>query len=98
MGMTQDMDFLKKEYLLADFLNIYGGGKKRRKKTYSKPKKRKNTHKKLKLKNLQYFQIDSTGSIVLTREECSRCGAGVFLANHYNRTTCGRCSSTNFIS
>ena len=27
---------------------------------------------------------------------CSKCGAGIFLANHKGRETCGKCGYTNF--
>lgn len=31
-----------------------------------------------------------------TRESCPKCGAGVFLAIHANRASCGRCGYTEF--
>ncbi|HID26552.1 MAG TPA: 30S ribosomal protein S27ae [Methanosarcinales archaeon] len=30
------------------------------------------------------------------RQTCPRCGAGVFLAKHKNRHTCGKCGYTKF--
>ena len=30
------------------------------------------------------------------RKECPRCGAGVFLAEHKDRSSCGRCGYTSF--
>ncbi|MAK26541.1 MAG: 30S ribosomal protein S27ae [Euryarchaeota archaeon] len=33
----------------------------------------------------------SGGSLVRNGEFCPRCGPGVFLANHPDRKTCGRC-------
>ena len=29
-------------------------------------------------------------------KECPKCGAGTFMAQHKNRTTCGKCSYTEF--
>ncbi|MEA3513922.1 MAG: 30S ribosomal protein S27ae [Nanoarchaeota archaeon] len=31
-------------------------------------------------------------------QSCPKCGAGVFLAKHKNRQTCGSCGYTEFIS
>jgi len=31
------------------------------------------------------------GKLIRKNEYCKMCGPGVFLANHSNRTTCGRC-------
>ncbi|MFZ0183478.1 MAG: 30S ribosomal protein S27ae [Nitrosotalea sp.] len=31
------------------------------------------------------------------RKECSRCGKGVFMSNHKNRHSCGKCGFTEFI-
>jgi ubiquitin-small subunit ribosomal protein S27Ae len=31
------------------------------------------------------------------RKECSRCGKGVFMSEHKNRRTCGKCNLTEFI-
>lgn len=30
------------------------------------------------------------------RQSCPKCGPGVYLAKHANRTTCGKCSYTEF--
>lgn len=30
------------------------------------------------------------------RKECSRCGKGVFMSEHKNRRTCGKCGLTEF--
>ncbi|MEX2682836.1 MAG: 30S ribosomal protein S27ae [Candidatus Sigynarchaeota archaeon] len=31
-----------------------------------------------------------------TKTECPKCGTGYFMAVHYNRRTCGKCSYTQF--
>lgn len=37
------------------------------------------------------------GGMKKTQRECNRCGLGVFLAQHKNRLTCGRCGYTEFL-
>ncbi|HDN81740.1 MAG: 30S ribosomal protein S27ae [Methanomicrobia archaeon] len=34
---------------------------------------------------------------VIRKKTCPRCGAGVFLAEHKDRLTCGKCGYTEFI-
>ncbi|MBN2155890.1 MAG: 30S ribosomal protein S27ae [Candidatus Lokiarchaeota archaeon] len=36
------------------------------------------------------------GKVIRPNRECPRCGAGVFLARHYNRMSCGKCGYTKF--
>merc|ERR1712167_96230 len=75
-------------------LNLLGGAKKRKKKTYSKPKKKKHIHKNVKLRILSYYKLDSE-KINRLRKECPECKvAGLrarFLATHKDRLHCGRC-------
>jgi len=35
--------------------------------------------------------------LVRSRKTCPKCGAGVFLAEHKDRVTCGRCHYTEFM-
>ncbi|KAH9708830.1 ubiquitin [Citrus sinensis] len=65
---------IQKESTLHLVLRLRGGAKKRKKKTYTKPKKIK--HKK--------------------KKECpnAECGAGTFMANHFDRHYCGKCGLT----
>lgn len=74
---------------------LLGGGKKRKKKTYTKPKKIKHKHKKVKLAVLKYYKI-TDGKIERLRRECpaDTCGAGVFMAAHQDRVYCGKCGLT----
>lgn len=67
---------------------------KKKKKTYTKPKKTKHVHKKVKLAVLRYYQVDNNGKITRMKQECPQCGAGVFMATHHNRHTCGKCGLT----
>jgi small subunit ribosomal protein S27Ae len=70
--------------------------KKRKKKNYTTPKKIKHKHKKVKLAVLKYYKVDGNGKISRLRRECTNetCGAGVFMANHFNRQYCGKCGLT----
>ena len=36
------------------------------------------------------------GKLVRLRKTCPKCGEGVFMAQHSNRLTCGRCAYTEF--
>jgi len=42
-----------------------------------------------------HYKIDGD-SIERDRRNCPKCGDGVFLAEHKNRTSCGRCGYTEF--
>jgi len=77
-------------------IDLLGGGKKRKKKTYTKPKKIKHKHKKVKLAVLKYYRVDqSSGKVTRLRKECpQQCGAGTFMAMHFNRHYCGKCHLT----
>jgi len=36
------------------------------------------------------------GKVIRKRKECPKCGAGVFMAEHADRRSCGRCGYTEF--
>ena len=42
------------------------------------------------------FQVDDNGKITRLRRECPSpdCGAGVFMASHFDRQYCGKCGLT----
>merc|ERR1719146_591605 len=67
------------------------GGKKRKKKQYTKPKKIKHKHKKVKLAVLKFYKVDGQDKVQRLRKECPAAisGAGVFMATHFNRYHCG---------
>ncbi|CAL9126406.1 unnamed protein product, partial [Musa textilis] len=88
---------IQKESTLHLVLRLRGGAKKRKKKTYTKPKKIKHKKKKVKLAVLQFYKIDdATGKVTRLRKECPNveCGAGTFMANHFDRHYCGKCGLT----
>lgn len=87
---------IQKEYTLDLAARLCGGAKKRKKKNYTTPKKNKHKKKKVKLPVLKFYKVDESGKITRLRRECenAECGAGVFMANHFDRHYCGRCGVT----
>ncbi|KAK3041823.1 hypothetical protein RJ639_000339 [Escallonia herrerae] len=87
---------IQKESTLHLVLRLRGGAKKRKKKTYTKPKKIKHKKKKVKLSVLQFYKVDDSGKVKQLRKECpnAECGAGTFMANHFDRHYCGKCGLT----
>jgi small subunit ribosomal protein S27Ae len=43
----------------------------------------------------EVFKIEGN-KIVRQRKNCPKCGDGVFLADHKNRLSCGKCGYTEF--
>ena len=72
--------------------NLKGGGKKRKKKNYTKPKKIKHVQKKIKLKTMVYYCVKN-GKIEKLRKE-SPMAKGRFMAEHSDRLTCGKTGLT----
>ena len=54
-------------------------------------------HKKVKLAILKLYKVDDAGKVERLRKECTSatCGAGVFLAHHFDRVYCGKCGATH---
>ena len=73
-----------------------GGGKKRKKKTYAKPKKIEHRKKKEKMATLKYYKDSDDMKIERLRRGCpsETCGAGTFMAAHLDRIYCGKCTLT----
>lgn len=63
--------------------------KKTDKKTEKKEKKEK-----AKKKKSEFYKISQQG--IERKKFCPKCGAGVFLAEHKNRHSCGNCSYTEW--
>ena len=48
----------------------------------------------IKLCKEKLYKVDEDGKVTRLRRECPACGAGVFMAKHADRNTCGRCGNT----
>ncbi|MFA5347431.1 MAG: 30S ribosomal protein S27ae [Methanoregula sp.] len=46
-------------------------------------------------KRSAYFKIEDS-KVATNKKYCPRCGPGVMLADHKDRTTCGKCGYTEF--
>ncbi len=48
------------------------------------------------VKKSNYYKIED-GKLMRIRRTCPKCGAGVFMAVHKDRVSCGKCGYTEFI-
>ena len=46
----------------------------------------------------RWEQYETSGGLKRKKKNCPKCGAGVFMAQHKDRTTCGNCKYTEFNS
>mmetsp|Transcript_39348 Transcript_39348/g.78857 ORF Transcript_39348/g.78857 Transcript_39348/m.78857 type:complete len:147 (+) Transcript_39348:3045-3485(+) len=72
--------------------SLRGGGKKHKKKVYTKPKKKKHVHKKIKLRVLTYFYTELNH--IKKLRKISPEAPGCFMGEHLNRITCGKTGLT----
>ncbi len=70
-------------------LRLRGGGKKRKKKNYTKPKKVHSKHKNVKLATLKYYSVSKDGKVERLRK-ASPYAPGCWMAVHFDRLTCGK--------
>merc|ERR1712210_275915 len=95
-GQTLAAFGVEEESTIHLLMGLRGGAKKRKKKNYNTPKKIKHKRKKVKLAVTKYYKVDENGKITRLRRECPNkyCGAGVFMASHFDRQYCGKCCLT----
>lgn len=58
-------------------------------------KKGKKEEKKQEPSKRMLYKVEG-GKVVRARRPCPKCGLGVFLAEHQDRTSCGHCGYTEF--
>jgi small subunit ribosomal protein S27Ae len=59
------------------------------------PKKKKEVVKKKGSSKKDAYDV-SSGKVVRKKPVCPKCGPGVFMAAHADRTSCGKCGYTEF--
>lgn len=65
------------------------------KKSDKKPAAKKGAASKAATSKKDYYAV-SDAKLERKRKNCPKCGPGVFLAEHKDRTTCGKCGYTEF--
>ena len=46
------------------------------------------------LYHLPLLQVEDSGKVQRLRKQCPNCGPGTFMANHFDRVYCGKCTTT----
>ncbi|WP_319378953.1 30S ribosomal protein S27ae [uncultured Methanocorpusculum sp.] len=47
-------------------------------------------------KRSELYTVDTQGKATTSHRACPRCGAGVFMGEHKDRFSCGKCGYTEF--
>ncbi len=51
--------------------------------------------KQVRIAKKDFFKLEGD-KLTITRKHCPKCGPGVFMAEHENRVSCGKCGYTEF--
>ncbi len=51
--------------------------------------------KQVRIAKKDFFKVEGD-KLTRTRKHCPKCGPGVFMAEHENRVSCGKCGYTEF--
>ena len=56
---------------------------------------KKEKKKTVRVKKSKFYKVEDD-KLIRTRKTCPKCGPGVFMAEHSDRFTCGKCGYTEF--
>ena len=83
-------DCVTAESTIVVHMDLDGGKKKKKRKPKTTPKVIKHKHKKRAKSLLDYFSVDDASGKVKRLKQESPAGAGIYMADHPDRFTCGK--------